>query len=100
MAVIKDPEGNETSTLHALVDFKNHHVLEVGCGDGRLTWRYAGDAASVTAIDPDGKAVEAARAGAPEELKGRVRFLESTLEDFARSSSDQRFDVAIFSWSL
>ena len=100
MAIIKDPEGNETSTLHALVDFKDLSVLEIGCGEGRLTWRYADNAAQVTAIDPDGKDIEAARANLPERLKGRVRFVESTIEDFAESFSDRRFDLAIFSWSL
>jgi len=100
MAVNKDPEGNETSTLHALVDFKDLSVLEIGCGEGRLTWRYADQAAQVTAIDPDGKDIEAARTNLPERLEGRVSFLESTIEDFAESSGDRRFDVAIFSWSL
>ena len=100
MAVIKDPEGNETSTLHAMVDFKNLNVLEVGCGEGRLTWRYASSAAQVTAIDPDGKAVETARANTPQNLKERVHFLESTIEDFTKSFNHIKFDVAIFSWSL
>ncbi len=100
MAVIKDPEGNETSTLHAMVDFRNRRVLEVGCGEGRLTWRYADNAAHITAIDPDGKAVETARAHVPKELKRRVYFLESTIEDFAEPFSDRRFDIAIFAWSL
>ena len=100
MAVNKDPEGNETSTLHAMVDFKGLSVFEIGCGEGRLTWRYADKAAQVTAIDPDGKDIEAARANLPERLEGRVSFLESTLEDFAESFSDRRFDLAIFSWSL
>jgi ubiquinone/menaquinone biosynthesis C-methylase UbiE len=100
MAVVKDPEGNETSHLHAMVAFKDLSVLEVGCGEGRLTWRYAEKAAHVTAIDPDGEAVEKARANLPEKLKGRVRFLESTINDFAESFSDQRFDLAIFAWSL
>ena len=100
MAINKDPEGNETSTLQALVDFKGLSVLEIGCGDGRLTWRYADQAAQVTAIDPDRKDIEAARTNLPERLEGRVSFLESTLEDFAESFSDRRFDLAIFSWSL
>jgi 2-polyprenyl-3-methyl-5-hydroxy-6-metoxy-1,4-benzoquinol methylase len=100
MAINKDPEGNETSTLHGMVDFKDLRVLEVGCGEGRLTWRYADKAAQVTAIDPDGKAIEKARVNVPEKLKGQVRFLKSTIEDFAKSSSDRGFDIVIFSWSL
>jgi ubiquinone/menaquinone biosynthesis C-methylase UbiE len=100
MAVIKDPEGNETASLHAMVAFKDLSVLEVGCGEGRLTWRYAEKAAHITAIDPDGEAVEKARANLPEKLRGRVSFLESTIEDFTKSFSDRRFDLAIFAWSL
>jgi len=100
MAIIKDPEGNEIATLHAMVDFKNRRVLEVGCGEGRLTWRYADKAEHVTAIDPDGKAIATARANMPKQSEEQVSFLESTIEDFANSFSDQRFDIAIFSWSL
>jgi 2-polyprenyl-3-methyl-5-hydroxy-6-metoxy-1,4-benzoquinol methylase len=100
MAIIKDPENNETSTLHAMVNFHDLSVLEVGCGEGRLTWRYADTAAQVVAIDPDRKAIEAARATVPERLKERVHFLESTIENFVGPSRERKFDVAIFSWSL
>jgi 2-polyprenyl-3-methyl-5-hydroxy-6-metoxy-1,4-benzoquinol methylase len=100
MAVIKDPEGNETATLHAMVDFKDQRVLEVGCGEGRLTWRYAGKTAHVTGIDPDRKSVETARADVPENLKERVHFFASTIEEFATSFSGRKFDIAIYSWSL
>ena len=37
-----------------LVDLGGAEVLEIGCGDGRLTWRYAERAAYVTAIEPFG----------------------------------------------
>jgi 2-polyprenyl-3-methyl-5-hydroxy-6-metoxy-1,4-benzoquinol methylase len=100
MTITKDPENNETTILHAMVNFRDLNVLEIGCGEGRLTWRYADDAARVTAIDPDRKAVESARANMPERLVGRVRFLESTIEDFPKSYTDREFDIAIFSWSL
>ena len=41
MTIRTDPEGNETATLFDLVDLDGAEVLEIGCGDGRLTWRYA-----------------------------------------------------------
>ena len=100
MAIIKDPENNETSVLRAMVNFKDLSVLEIGCGEGRLTWRYAESAAQVTAIDPDGDAVEKAHQNMPEKFIGRVQFLNSTIEDFAKSYNGRKFDVAIFSWSL
>ena len=100
MSIIKDPEGNEITTLHAMVNIEGLHVLEIGCGEGRLTWRYADKAATVTAIDPDGKAIEAARLNTPDGLKDRVLFIESTIEDFAETRRGQKFDMAIFAWSL
>ncbi len=33
-----DPEDTEITVIHELVDFSGADVLEVGCGDGRLTW--------------------------------------------------------------
>ena len=47
-----DPEGVETRVVHDLIDFSAKNVLEIGCGDGRLTWRFADAAASVLAFDP------------------------------------------------
>jgi hypothetical protein len=41
-----------------------------------------------------------ARADLPEKLKGRVDFVESSIEDFGKSFSDRKFDIAIFAWSL
>jgi tRNA G46 methylase TrmB len=37
MTVRVDPENNETRALLDLVNFTNKRVLEIGCGDGRLT---------------------------------------------------------------
>jgi len=100
MVILKDPEGNETACLHTLIDFTNLSVLEIGCGEGRLTWRYAIQAAHVTAIDPDAKAIETARANTPKMLMERVRFLVGKIEDFPKAPQNQLFDVAIFAWSL
>ncbi len=100
MAIVKDPEGYEISTLNEMVDFNNLSVLEIGCGEGRLTWRYAERAAHVTAIDPNAMDIEKARDNIPDLLKGRVRFVVSTIEEYAASTDIQLVDIAIFSWSL
>src|SRR5438093_10836514 len=58
MAIVEDPEGHEAEAFDATgVSFASRRVLEIGCGDGRLTKRYAPQAASVIAIDPDRNAV-------------------------------------------
>jgi 2-polyprenyl-3-methyl-5-hydroxy-6-metoxy-1,4-benzoquinol methylase len=95
---IVDPDGAELAALAELVDFSGLRVLEVGSGDGRLTWRYAEAPAEVLGIDPDGEAVAAARASTPPELRGRVRFeIASPVE---RDEPRGHFDLAFFSWSL
>lgn len=40
-----DPEENEPRALFGIVDVANKYILEIGSGDGRLTWRYAERAA-------------------------------------------------------
>lgn len=100
MAVVKDPEGIETAALLAMVDFTNLRVLEIGCGDGRLTWRYAAEAAQVTGIDPDAGEIKVAQASTPAELSAKVTFRHTTLEDYALAFPERNFDLAIFAWSL
>ena len=100
MTVRVDPEDNETRALLSLVDFTGKRVLEIGCGDGRLTWRYAGMADHVIAIDPKADAIGRARENLPEELNGRVEFRQFTLEDFSASSEPSGFDSIIFAWSF
>jgi 2-polyprenyl-3-methyl-5-hydroxy-6-metoxy-1,4-benzoquinol methylase len=100
MTIDKDPEGYESSVLHALVDFKDQLVLEIGCGRGRLTWLYAEKAARVIAIDPDETDIETANASLPDRLKPSVTFIQTTIADFARVTADREFDIALFAWSL
>jgi predicted RNA methylase len=68
MALQKDPEGIERKTLHKLVDFTNKTVLEIGCGEGRLTWKYAASAKRVVGFDPDHDSLRVARADAATHL--------------------------------
>ena len=100
MPISRDPEGNQALALHQLLDFAGRRVLEVGCGDGRLTWCYAGKAMQVTGIDPDAEDIRVARMNRPEHLKERVAFLVARIEDFAYPQDKPRFATAILSWSL
>lgn len=81
-----------------MADFTGARVVEVGCGDGRLTVPVAERAASVLAFDPDADAVDAARANLPAELAKRVTFAtaSATAIEIPRSA----FDIVLFSWSL
>lgn len=100
MTVREDPEHNETRALFELADFNRKQVLEIGSGNGRLTWRFADRAAQVTAIEPWSPGVAQAKQQLPAELKGRVGFLNLGLEDFAATAAASSFDLVLLSWSL
>jgi len=93
-----DPEGTEIEVIHELVDFSGKKVLEVGCGDGRLTRRYADGAALVLALDPNAEKIERAIDGTPGPLLSKVRFRVADIAD--AEIAQQAFEVAILSHSL
>ena len=93
-----DPEGRETRILHEFIDFRDKDVVEVGCGDGRLTGSYAAQARSVLALDPKEERIEKAIASTPDALKPIVTF---RVADVVHASLPEgAFDVALLSWSL
>ena len=105
MAVELDPEGYETNALFQFVDdIKGKDVLEVGCGDGRLTWRYAHIANTVTGIDPNASRIESAKKNTPANLREKIDLYPLPLEDFVNqvltSPSAKRFELVLLSWSL
>ena len=93
-----DPEGVELAALDRLLPLSGKRLLEIGCGDGRLTRALAERAASVVAIDPNRRAIVKARRTLPVRRRAHVRF------DVGRAESlpyaDGAFDAAIFSWAL
>jgi predicted RNA methylase len=93
-----DPEEIELATLRMLAPVERLHVLELGCGDGRLTLQYAGAAASVLAVDPDPDRIADARRSLPRELGDRVLFAVGGVAGV--TAPRRRFDLALFSWSL
>jgi ubiquinone/menaquinone biosynthesis C-methylase UbiE len=93
-----DPEGAHLAALRRLADFNGRRVLEMGCGEGRLTRGIATDAASVVAFDPDAASIAEARASFPSELAGRVAFQVASAEEIEIERGS--FDLVVFSWAL
>jgi ubiquinone/menaquinone biosynthesis C-methylase UbiE len=98
MAWALDPEEYEKRVLHELVGFVDKDVLEVGCGDGRLTWRYAAPAATVLACDPKEDAIALARTHLPASWRGRVTFRAADITTM--ELPEAAFDIAIFARSI
>jgi 2-polyprenyl-3-methyl-5-hydroxy-6-metoxy-1,4-benzoquinol methylase len=91
-----DPEHNEPAALARIgAVFDAAHVLEIGCGDGRLTKAFAARARSVVALEP---APTAAADFLAEAWPAHVEFQPTGIEGFDRGP--RRFDVVLFSWSL
>src|SRR5207302_5545196 len=98
MTPVLDPEGAHLAALRRLADFRGRRVLELGCGDGRLTVPVATEAAFVLAFDPDAEAVERARRSLPADLAGRVAYEVASGAEIEIAPTS--FDMALFSWSL
>lgn len=99
MPIILDPEGNESNALFNLpIMWTDASVFEIGSGDGRLTWCYANKVARVVAIEPDKEKHLLALANRPRDIE-HVEFLDLGLDAFAKRN-EERFDLAILSWSL
>ena len=98
MSRVVDSEGAQLAAILRAVDFQGRRVLEVGCGEGRLTWGIAPIAASVFAFEPDADRLAAARNACPAELREKVRFEVANAEEIEVDS--QSVDLVFFSWSL
>ena len=98
MAQILDPEGAHLAALRRLADFDGRRVLEMGCGEGRLTAGIAHDAASVVAYDPDATSVAEARTSLPPDLVDRVTFEVASAAEIEIERG--AFDLVVFSWAL
>jgi ubiquinone/menaquinone biosynthesis C-methylase UbiE len=95
---VLDSEGAHLASLRRLASFEDMSVLEVGCGDGRLTVGLAEEAASVFAFDPDAEAVAAAKSSMPPDLAERVTFRAGSARHIEIPRTE--FDIVVFSWSL
>ena len=87
-----DQEGHEVAVLASRLP-PGCRVIEIGCGDGRLTRKYARGAAHVIAIDTDVQDLA--------ELRRELPFVDTRsvgIHDLVLPPHS--VDVAIFAWSL
>ena len=96
--MISDPEHREVQALQDTAALAGKRVLEIGCGDGRLTRQYSADAWRVTGVDIDAAELRTARAGTWDASIERGGFARASATGlpFQRSS----FEVVIYSWSF
>ena len=98
MTLQKDSERNETKHLHRFADFTEKRVLEIGCGEGRLTWQYAKETRVTFATDLDADALRVATIDRLADLESRVYFSLAKSEQLPFSK--ETFDLAILAWSF
>jgi len=98
MAIQVDPAGVEPSAILQAVDFQNAYVLEVGAGDGRLTFRYAAESRAVVGIDMKEPEIRSAAKVPREESRGSAQFLCATATSLPFSS--EAFEIVLLASSL
>lgn len=89
--------NEELALIERYVGLRAKDVLEVGCGNGRLTLAYGARARSVLAIEPNAALVARARSRARRAGLERVRFVARPAQTGIRGGP---FHVVLFSWSL
>lgn len=94
----RDPERVEVRMLLRHTPLRGARVLDVGCGDGRLTRRIASLVQSAVGVDPDAGQIERATRLVPVRLRRKVRFQVGHAETLR--FPEQSFHAVIFSWSL
>jgi ubiquinone/menaquinone biosynthesis C-methylase UbiE len=89
----RDRGNIEPKKIQEFADLRGKEVLEIGCGDGRISRFLAKAAKRLTAIDPDAKAIEKAK-------------LKTADADFRVGSGEslefgnEAFDIVVFTLSL
>jgi len=99
MALVMDPAGAEIEALKRITNWRGKRVLEVGCGNGRLTLRLAKfNPAKIIAFDPDPKLIRTARKNLPEKYKEKIEYRVGNAEHVKQEAN--QFDSVVFSWVL
>jgi ubiquinone/menaquinone biosynthesis C-methylase UbiE len=97
-SAVRPADDVELRGLRADRFFRGKDVLDIGTGDGRLAWLIAPIARSVVGLDPDTVGIREARREARRRGLDNARFRVSAGQDLGVGR--ERFDTALFSWSL
>lgn len=99
-------DAYESTTVRATWDFEaaealvrdGHHVLDLGCGDGRLLLHLAGrrDLGDSVGVDISEIAVERFDRAIPHELRGRVHARRGDIFELPEDLITRQFDVVTF----
>ena len=92
------PPGMEVRLIERYARIRGSRLLEIGCGDGRLTREVAPFVSSVVAFEPDREKVATAKQVAAVEGLTNVSFRVGAAERLRVGGGP--FDIALFSWSL
>ena len=99
MTIRVDPERNEIRALKGVGSWHGKQVLEIGCGDGRLTLRLASLGARVIhAIDPSADLIRTARKNLPTKLAKQILYKVGSAKELKFPSNS--YDIVVFSWVL
>lgn len=90
--------GREIGAFGGAARFRGKDVLDIGTGNGRLAFDAARFARRVVGVDPSDGAIEIARRKADALGVRNVDFRVGSAQDL--EAIRERFDIAIFSWSL
>jgi len=92
--MLRDPENIESNFIRDLLGPSAGVVLEIGCGDGRLTGELATISNNILAIDPDLTSIEKAR----HLLGNKIKLVMGSGEYIPLA--DNTVDTVVFSLSL
>jgi ubiquinone/menaquinone biosynthesis C-methylase UbiE len=98
MATEIDPAGVMLCGILNAAEFRDAHVLEVGAGDGWLTFQYAGEPRSVVGVDTKEPDIRMAAQCQGVGLRGDVQFVCASAT--ALPFSVERFSIVLLASSL
>lgn len=94
MPIERDPRQLEIKHLREIVNWNAKRVLEIGCGDGRLSALYSNMTQQIIGIDLNMDVLRLA----PQKQLANADFI---LSDATRMPFPEKtFDIAMFAWSL